>query len=386
VLCGPRIPVDSLARPGTPKSAGSVAGARRRHDLPLKPGPSQRPGPLSSGPVAHADTNAPSSQPSRHSIAEIARATMQSDHAAPVLPAKPAKAAPSERTPGRVRGLLGAARGLPGPRRAARARARDTPRQQPLPAPAAAPAAPRRRARGIPARRPPRVHPSPGPSYVRPRRGAGPPPQPPRRKPWPPPLHHNPRHFTHAAPPNPPPPAPPQAAEHAADAAAPAPAAPPAGPASPRAWLGVAMARLAAAAAAAAPAPAPPPAGAPAGDEEDEAAADEDTPARDQRRAPAAAAKPAPAPPAACRPPSALAAQAAAAAAAHGGHGAHHHVLTHDSINPAIVKTQYAVRGELYLRAEELRREGREVIFTNSECGGLRGGLVGALLLRGGCL
>lgn len=35
------------------------------------------------------------------------------------------------------------------------------------------------------------------------------------------------------------------------------------------------------------------------------------------------------------------------------------------AIAAQVLKTQYAVRGELYLRAEQLRREGREIIFTN---------------------
>jgi glutamate--glyoxylate aminotransferase len=34
-------------------------------------------------------------------------------------------------------------------------------------------------------------------------------------------------------------------------------------------------------------------------------------------------------------------------------------------LNSNMLKTQYAVRGELYLRAEELRRQGKEIIFTN---------------------
>ncbi|KAG1680369.1 hypothetical protein FOA52_015460 [Chlamydomonas sp. UWO 241] len=34
-------------------------------------------------------------------------------------------------------------------------------------------------------------------------------------------------------------------------------------------------------------------------------------------------------------------------------------------LNANVLKTQYAVRGELYLRAEELRMEGKEIIFTN---------------------
>jgi len=36
-----------------------------------------------------------------------------------------------------------------------------------------------------------------------------------------------------------------------------------------------------------------------------------------------------------------------------------------DLLNANMKKTQYAVRGELYLRAEELRRQGKEIIFTN---------------------
>lgn len=38
-----------------------------------------------------------------------------------------------------------------------------------------------------------------------------------------------------------------------------------------------------------------------------------------------------------------------------------------DLLNENVKKTQYAVRGELYLRAEQLRREGKEIIFTNGE-------------------
>ena len=40
-------------------------------------------------------------------------------------------------------------------------------------------------------------------------------------------------------------------------------------------------------------------------------------------------------------------------------------VLHPELLNESIRKTSYAVRGELYLRAEELRREGKEIIFTN---------------------
>jgi hypothetical protein len=41
------------------------------------------------------------------------------------------------------------------------------------------------------------------------------------------------------------------------------------------------------------------------------------------------------------------------------------HVLHPDTLNPKVLAAQYAVRGELYLRAVELQREGRDVIFTN---------------------
>jgi len=40
-------------------------------------------------------------------------------------------------------------------------------------------------------------------------------------------------------------------------------------------------------------------------------------------------------------------------------------VLHPELLNDAMRKTQYAVRGELYLRAEQLRKEGKEIIFTN---------------------
>jgi len=40
-------------------------------------------------------------------------------------------------------------------------------------------------------------------------------------------------------------------------------------------------------------------------------------------------------------------------------------VLHPDLLNENIRNTQYAVRGELYLKAEELRRAGKEIIFTN---------------------
>ena len=40
-------------------------------------------------------------------------------------------------------------------------------------------------------------------------------------------------------------------------------------------------------------------------------------------------------------------------------------VLHPDLLNDSVLKTQYAVRGELYLRAEELRKAGKEITFTN---------------------
>ncbi|KAF5832917.1 alanine aminotransferase [Dunaliella salina] len=40
-------------------------------------------------------------------------------------------------------------------------------------------------------------------------------------------------------------------------------------------------------------------------------------------------------------------------------------VLHPDLLNRQVRETQYAVRGELYLRAEQLRKEGKEIIFTN---------------------
>ncbi|QHO41546.1 Glutamate--glyoxylate aminotransferase [Arachis hypogaea] len=39
--------------------------------------------------------------------------------------------------------------------------------------------------------------------------------------------------------------------------------------------------------------------------------------------------------------------------------------LDYESINENVKKSQYAVRGELYLRASELQKEGKKIIFTN---------------------
>jgi len=41
-------------------------------------------------------------------------------------------------------------------------------------------------------------------------------------------------------------------------------------------------------------------------------------------------------------------------------------VLHEDTMNPKVLKAQYAVRGELYLRAEELRGQGKQIIATNT--------------------
>lgn len=41
------------------------------------------------------------------------------------------------------------------------------------------------------------------------------------------------------------------------------------------------------------------------------------------------------------------------------------YVLHPDLINEAIKKTQYAVRGELYLRAVELEKSGMKITYTN---------------------
>jgi hypothetical protein len=40
-----------------------------------------------------------------------------------------------------------------------------------------------------------------------------------------------------------------------------------------------------------------------------------------------------------------------------------------DLLNEAVKKTQYAVRGELYLRAMQLQDEGMKIIFTNGAHG-----------------
>lgn len=40
-------------------------------------------------------------------------------------------------------------------------------------------------------------------------------------------------------------------------------------------------------------------------------------------------------------------------------------VLHPELLNDNMRKTQYAVRGELYLKAEELKKSGKEIIFTN---------------------
>ncbi len=42
-------------------------------------------------------------------------------------------------------------------------------------------------------------------------------------------------------------------------------------------------------------------------------------------------------------------------------------VLHPDLLNENVVKTQYAVRGEIYLRSEQLRKEGMDILPTNGE-------------------
>lgn len=44
-------------------------------------------------------------------------------------------------------------------------------------------------------------------------------------------------------------------------------------------------------------------------------------------------------------------------------------VLHPSLLNSNMLKTQYAVRGELYLKAEQLKNAGKEIIFTNGENG-----------------
>jgi hypothetical protein len=39
--------------------------------------------------------------------------------------------------------------------------------------------------------------------------------------------------------------------------------------------------------------------------------------------------------------------------------------LDYEELNENVKKVQYAVRGELYLRASELQKEGKKIIFTN---------------------
>lgn len=50
-------------------------------------------------------------------------------------------------------------------------------------------------------------------------------------------------------------------------------------------------------------------------------------------------------------------------------------VLHPDLLNPRLLEAQYAVRGELYLRAEELKKS-KEIIYTNGEQGESKAALV----------
>jgi hypothetical protein len=51
-------------------------------------------------------------------------------------------------------------------------------------------------------------------------------------------------------------------------------------------------------------------------------------------------------------------------------------VLHPDLLNPRLLEAQYAVRGELYLKAEELKKQGQQIIYTNGTAfwGGGEGG------------
>lgn len=52
--------------------------------------------------------------------------------------------------------------------------------------------------------------------------------------------------------------------------------------------------------------------------------------------------------------------------------------VTHpDMMNANLVKAEYAVRGELYNRAQDLAKEGKEVIYTNGTFSGGQRGLSG---------
>lgn len=53
-------------------------------------------------------------------------------------------------------------------------------------------------------------------------------------------------------------------------------------------------------------------------------------------------------------------------------------------LNANLLKTQYAVRGELYLKAEELRKQGKEIIFTNGASSLLPFGRLSARTVGGG--
>lgn len=52
------------------------------------------------------------------------------------------------------------------------------------------------------------------------------------------------------------------------------------------------------------------------------------------------------------------------------------YVLHPSTLNKNILKAQYAVRGELYNKAQELAAKGRDIIYTNGECCRLRSAVV----------
>ena len=43
------------------------------------------------------------------------------------------------------------------------------------------------------------------------------------------------------------------------------------------------------------------------------------------------------------------------------------YVLHPSTLNPNILKAKYAVRGDIYTKAQELAAEGREIIYTNGK-------------------
>lgn len=55
------------------------------------------------------------------------------------------------------------------------------------------------------------------------------------------------------------------------------------------------------------------------------------------------------------------------------------YVLHPSTLNENLLKAQYAVRGELYNKAVEMAAEGKDIIYTNGRCLGIRRLLPGLL-------